>query len=864
MEKSGLPRFPTANELGLGQASDGRKKVPYNPTRPRNVRAFQTTSPSQPIGTKTTPTRFVPATPPPPAPSKPYPSFVIGPHVDTISAYIKKIPILAVDAPTGTGKTRALPYQMAKEGFKVRVAIPTTVAVRDAYNFQKIHSSLRVGYAAGREIHYTDDDQLVYATTGHFRQRTLGMIKSGQVSQIRAIFGDIVFIDEVHSATTDITILIALLRYLFTFKKIYNGPKIVFSTATFNHGDIMDHFPEFPIYKVPTTTKPIEDIFLDKTRDPIRDDADPEILRIVKQKFEEWKGGKKVHGIIFRPGANEVESTIEALETNFPASDPIEFFPAYSSLTPQEIDSIFVPSDKMKVVVGTNLIESSITIPDVGWIIDDMLVKIAETSSTGGERLTLTLISKAGSQQRRGRTGRTVPGQAYYLISKVQYESLNPFILREIDRIPIYEIVLQLIDAGLDTMDVLRINKSRYEQAKKILIDFGMIEEQGPRLTVTEAGKFVSGITLGIQNAFMVYLGYQRFMGKWQKATDIDAEKILFRSIIALACMVEIYGPSYMFIPRKKRDESQIEYQSRKDAHIEEYHQKFRGATDVHTLINIFWEMMTDINVAKQHDNATNYKFTHYVREWAINNSMNNKKLKEFLIVMRDIESTVESKIKELTLRDVSPVSAYTEVLPRGLYGQDGFSLGTDLPTGGFSALGNAIAPTFARAYIANHMRLKATGKAPIYVDGNDFEYRIDRGSSFNEIPLGRYDAPPEIVAARTLEIAGERGSYRLAGLIVSESYIPRLREVPEKKVAAALPSSAIIPNLPFPTGINVPYSPLTPIVPFGPLAPTTQSPATTPFTAPSLSPPPRLILPQPGTFVMTGINGLPVLTLKK
>ena len=828
MEKSGLPRLPSGNELGIGRASDGKKKTPYNPTRPRNVRAFQTPSPSH--------RRFVPAVEPQRTPTVPqkksYPSFVIDQHAEPIFLYIKQYPILAVDAPTGTGKTRRLPYELAKQGFKVRVAIPTTVAVRDAYNFQKLHSTLRVGYAAGREIHYSDDDQLVYATTGHFRQRVLGMIKSGNVAQVRSIFGDIIFIDEVHAATTDITVLIALIRYLFTSKGVYSGPKIVFASATFNHGDIMDHFKDFPIYKVPTITHPIEDIFLDKTRDPIHDEADTEITRIVKEKFAEWKAGKKVHGIIFRPGVNEVENTIEALEANFPASDPIEFFPAYSSLTPQEIDAIFVPSEKMKVVVGTNLIESSITIPDVGWIIDDMLVKIAETSSTGGEKLTLTLISKAGSQQRRGRTGRTVPGQAYYLITKAQYEMLTPFIMREIDRIPIYEIVLQFIDAGLDTVEVLRINKNRYNQAKRTLIDFKMIEEEGQRLTVTEAGKFVSGITLGIHNAFMVYLGYQRFMGKWHTATDIDAEKILFRSIIALACMVESYGPSYMFVPRKKRDETQVEYQARKDAHVSEYHDKFKGATDVHTFINIFWDMMTDINVAKQHDKATNHKFTHYVKEWSVNNSMNNKKLKEFLTVMRDIESIIESKIKELTLRDASPVSAYTELLPRGLQGQDGFSLGTNLPTGGFSTLGNAIAPIFARAYIANQMRLKDVAKGPIYVDGNGLEYRIDRVSSFNEIPMGKYDSPTQIVAARTLEIAGKGGNYRVAGLIVNEQYIPRLHEIPEKKAPEAL----------FPTGVNIPYSPLTPVLPST-----------------------RPILPPLGTSIVTkGVNGLPSFSARK
>ena len=775
---SGLPKLPSSAELGLTSAprvTDGKKTVPYKATRPQNTRAFQTPPPSAP-------TRFKPATittelAPSPVnrpKTKSYPDFIITPHAPTISGYIKQYPIMAIDARTGTGKTRAIPYHMANEGYKVRVAIPTTVAVRDAYAFQRDHSNLRVGYAAGREIHYNDTDQLVYATTGHFRQRVIGLVKEGKVSQVRDVLGDIIFIDEVHTGTTDITVLIALLRYLFTYQNKYIGPKIVFATATFNHGDIMDHFPDFPIYRIQDVTKPIQDIYLDVARDPVRDDPTSEIVRIVKIEYERWLSGEKVHGIVFRPGANEVEDTIDALESSFPKDAQIEFYPAYSGLTPQEIDAIFAPSDKMKVIVGTNLIESSITIPDVGWEIDDMLVKIAETSSTGGEKLTLTLISKAGSQQRRGRTGRTVPGRAYRLITQKQFDELQPFTMREIDRIPIYDIVLQLIDADLDPIAVLRISPGRYEEARRVLINFGMIQNDNNRYTVTDVGRFVSSVPMGIQNSFMVYLGFQRFLGNSQN----DSDKMSFRTIIAVAAMIEAYGPSYMYVPRKLRAETTVEYSARKDAHVEKYHEKFRGDTDIHTFINIYWDLMTGTDVARQHDRATGNKFTHYVKEWSVNNSMNNKKVKEFMTIFRDVESIITSKLRSQDLRAASPPSAYSEILPRGLYGQDGYSLGRNLPEGGIGYFGNEIAPIFARAYIANHFHKdEGRGGKLSYIDRKTgLNYQLDRGSSFNNLPMDKKSAPIEIIAARTVEVVGKTGRYYSAGIIVSQQFIPALR----------------------------------------------------------------------------------------
>jgi HrpA-like RNA helicase len=763
-----LPKIPSMTELGLtvndirgnyNKTSDGTKKVPYIPNKQRNVRVNQTRF--QPAPAKTSWQKV-----------KTYPTLPITSHGEKITQLIQENPIIAIDAPTSVGKTRYIPYLMTTKGFKVRVAIPTTVAVRDAYKFQHEHSKLRVGFAAGREIRYADDDQLVYATTGHFTQRIISMLKANLGREkISDMLGDILFIDEVHSATSHITVLIGLMRYLFSNTQ-YLGPRIVFASATFNHGDIMDHFPNFPVYKVDIPSYPIEEIFLLNSRDPLKDDCSDDIVRILHEETGKWQTAtKKYHGIIFRPGLQEVEDTIEYLEDKF---NEIEFYPAYSNLGPVEMDEIFEPSNKMKVIVGTNIIESSITIEDVGFIIDDMLEKIAETSSTGGNKLTLTVISKAASQQRKGRTGRTMPGRDYKLITRDAYEYLSPFRIREIDRIPIFDIVLQLVDANLNPLEVLKISEDRYNQAMKFLVDVNMIEIHNNRYFVTDIGRFVSSIPLSVQNSYMVYLGFQRFQDSLQKRpNDLAAERIVLRSVLAVASMIESYGPSYFYIPRRGRSESMIEYTARKDAHIEQYHEKFRGATDIHTFVNIFWEMMASINVARKYDRGTRHNFTNYIKEWTLNNSMNNKKIKEFLNVMREIESIIEGKLSVNTpLRAELPNSGQVETLPRGQLGGQGFSLGRDLPDGGYTNLGNVVAQIFARAYYGNML---VRSKGCIYLDQkNNILYKINKSASFNETVINAQEGPMEIIVGQTIEVIGKGGRFNLAGLFVTQEFIPK------------------------------------------------------------------------------------------
>ena len=862
--RGGTGRGAPKSEFSLNKVSDGSKRVEYQSPASKNVRPYQT-------GKRSLARPPLESEEPPQEPKKefkkevkkefkketkkehwqkPYPTLKITPYGDDIISYIRMYPILALATPTGSGKTRYVPYRAALEGWKVRVAIPTTVAVRDATRFQKDHSNLAVGFAAGREIRYSPSDSLVYATTGHFNQKILGYIRTlgdpvalelrGQstlaqksTQKIREFLGDLDVIDEIHTNSSQITLLVGLLHHLFFRNGNYQGPRLLLSTATFNHGDLIDYFPDFPVFEPPElqATLPVASIFLSSERNLLTDDPNSEILRIVTDELKVWKeSGKKFHGIVFRPGIQEVESTIRALEQAFAIDEPINFYPAYGGMIQAELDQIFEPSDRMKVVVGTNIIESSITIDDVAFVIDDMLEKIAETSSTGGQKLSLDAISKASSKQRSGRTGRTIPGRYYPLITQGSFEKLKNFREKEIQRIPIFDIVLQLLDAGLNPRDILKISVSRYDQAQKILQKFGMISPRAEGYEVTEVGRFASSLSLSIQNSYMIYLGFVRYQeaAKSQSGT-LEAEKILLRSVIAVACMLEVYGPSFFFIPRKSRNQTNAEYEAVRSAHIEKYHAKFRGATDIHTLVNLFWEMMIEINVVKTYTQSSKAKFTNYVKDWAQNNSMNNKKIQEYMMVMKDVESTVQSlldgSVDQTTLKKEIPTSGKSSI----------YSLGKNLPDGGLNDIGSIVATIFSKAYATNRMkkRVNPNGKISYIQPETSVSYKINKNSSFNQLVINDRQGPVEIVAAQTIEVVDKHGKVNLAGIVVSDEYF-EIKEFelssgianvtilsPEAKSSLMNPQSpefipsslTMPPSLILPSSLTVPSSLTSPVV---------------------------------------------------
>jgi HrpA-like RNA helicase len=727
--------------------------------------------------------------------------FPIQKHRDEILEVVKNHSEIAISAPTGSGKSLYLPplFQQSLGG-RVRIAIPTTVAVRSAFRFLS-QQGYDVGFAAGRVIDYHKNTKIAYGTTGHFSEKLLNVFKRVSVegemvvkklqAEVREVLGDIFIVDEVHAATTQTTTLMGLIRKAFPTSE--NRPKLIFMTATLNLTEISTFFPNVELYTVEAFSYPIEVIYLNQDslaqkssiQDVFHDDPTREVVKIVRAELDRFvESGEQFHIIVFRPGIEEVGKMTENLQKSFSPDDPIRFFQAHSRLLAEEIDDIFVHYEGvMKVVIGTNIVESSITIPSVGVIIDDCLVKSAETSSIGGQKLMRQYVSQAEGRQRAGRTGRTMPGRDYRLCEKHFWEKLPAHPKREIDRIPIFQLVLRFITVGLDSEEILMIPKSRVKQAEGTLLSLGMLEveemtekereeketrerkereekskemrekksEEGSedgsddvssiwsddcpdspivqisanqKLKVTEIGHFVAGVPLSIQNAMMIYLARDQ----------MTASPRQFQTILAVAVMLECFDPGYLWSPSKLWNEDPSDYAERRSAHIERYHEQFRGETDIHTLVNIFWSLIDYIGT-QQEFNRRRQREHEVVKDFAQVHSMNNKTLQQMLVVLRSVEEFFNwTRVREAPLD--------------------------------YTVFGDFTARIFAKAYIHNKFTRERKGRS--YYGLGDY-YQIDNRVSFNKIKDS-----PQLVAARTMEIMGKKGSFRVISLVVSDRFIEK------------------------------------------------------------------------------------------
>jgi len=572
------------------KGSDGYKRLPYNPIIPEPLSNIVVNN---------------------------FPDLPIIKDANNIYQILLNKKILAVDSPTGTGKTAYLPWFFANSGSIVRVAIPTVVSVMSTYNFVKDKSNFSVGYAAGSDIQYSNDTRLIFGTTGHYVQKLLMLINNNKLDEAKKLFGNIFVIDEVHTATLDITLLMGIYNYLFSNINDSVKPHILLTTATLNYVYISPYFDNIEVYKVETINYPVDVKYLSVDYDIMRNSPDKFYGEIINA-----EGNQPGNIIIFRPGVQEVLSTVKYLETMFPR---LPVYSIYSNMTQDEQNRVLENPDTQKVIVGTNIIESSITIPNVRIVIDDLLEKTLQVSKSGNNKLALIYISKSSADQRKGRTGRTMPGRCYRLCTRDFFEKLPEYNSIEIDRVSIDKQILQLLNSGLEPQSLLKIDDIKYQTTINNLMRNNLISLESGKIETTDLGIFVSKLTLSVRSSILLSKIYIEFL------TNPSDEflQFLLLSGLAVCCMIDNFTDGYFNIPKKLESQTESDYNDYVDDIRFKYHEKLRGRTDIHTFVNIYWDIIRKMTSSKNYNIVFAEPTSQYLIEYSTTNYMNYKKLKE-------------------------------------------------------------------------------------------------------------------------------------------------------------------------------------------------------------------------------------------
>lgn len=354
--------------------------------------------------------------------------------------------VIVVVGETGSGKTTQIPQYLYEEGYckrgKIGCTQPRRVAAMSVSERVAKEMNVELGHEVGYSIRFEDatNEKTI------IKYMTDGMLVREFLSEPDLASYSALIIDEAHERTLNTDILFGLIKDVGRYRPEL---KIIIASATLDANKFAKYFDDAPIFKIPGRRFPV-DIFY--TAEPQPDYCEAAVNTALQIHLNEEDGDI----LIFLTGQEEVENVAEALISKTKGKKLKELIVCkiYSSL-PKNLQSLVfkpTPPNARKVIVATNIAETSLTIDGVRYVIDSGFCKQnSYNPRTGMESLLVTPISKASAEQRAGRAGRTAPGKCYRLFTKHSFmNELEDGTLPEIQRSNLSTLVLLMKSLGID------------------------------------------------------------------------------------------------------------------------------------------------------------------------------------------------------------------------------------------------------------------------------------------------------------------------------------------------------------------------------------------------------------------------------
>ncbi|KAB2628015.1 pre-mRNA-splicing factor ATP-dependent RNA helicase DHX16 [Pyrus ussuriensis x Pyrus communis] len=360
---------------------------------------------------------------------------------------VEKHQVLVIVGETGSGKTTQIPQYLHEAGYTKRGKIGCTQPRRVAAMSVAARVSQEMGVKLGHEVGYSirfedctsEKTVLKYMTDGMLLREFLGEPDLASYS--------VMMVDEAHERTLSTDILFGLVKDIARFRP---DLKLLISSATLDAEKFSDYFDSAPIFKIPGRRYPVE---IHYTKAPEADYLDAAIVTSLQIHVTQPPGDI----LVFLTGQEEIETAEEIMKhrTRGLGTKIAELIicPIYANLPTELQSKIFEPTPEgaRKVILATNIAETSLTIDGIKYVIDPGFCKMKSYNPrTGMESLLITPISRASAMQRAGRSGRTGPGKCYRLYTAYNYyNDLDENTVPEVQRTNLASVVLSLKSLGI-------------------------------------------------------------------------------------------------------------------------------------------------------------------------------------------------------------------------------------------------------------------------------------------------------------------------------------------------------------------------------------------------------------------------------
>ncbi|WP_086793334.1 ATP-dependent RNA helicase HrpA [Streptomyces thermovulgaris] len=428
---------------------------------------------------------------------------------DEIAEAIRDHQVVVIAGETGSGKTTQIPKICLELGRGVRGMIghtqPRRIAARTVA--ERVAEELRtpLGEAVGWKVRFTDQ---VDPDATFIKLMTDGILLAEIQTDRELRAYDTIIIDEAHERSLNIDFLLGYLAQLLPRRP---DLKVVITSATIDPERFSRHFGNAPIIEVSGRTYPVEVRYrplLEEGPDA-GDDADRDQITAIIDAVEELMAEGPGDILVFLSGEREIRDTADAL--NKKRYRFTEVLPLYARLSHAEQHRVFQPHTGRRIVLATNVAETSLTVPGIKYVIDPGFARISRYSHrTKVQRLPIEPISQASANQRKGRCGRTSDGICIRLYSEEDFLSRPEFTDPEILRTNLASVILQMTAAGLGDIEKFPFidppDHRNIRDGIQLLQELGALDptQKDPRKRLTPLGRKLAQLPVDPRLARMI------------------------------------------------------------------------------------------------------------------------------------------------------------------------------------------------------------------------------------------------------------------------------------------------------------------------------------------------------------------------